>query len=164
MENDTYLAEMLSFDLHKEDPMDPELWKIYLHCVESNPSFLSISIDNDPSQKLYGLYIGSEYTIDKLENDTWVTVPPNDFSISYPLIPFDRKLSSDSIRSLVYYQHYEKYGTLEAGTYRLTITIYDSNSKDLNNPNHRDFSVEFLVNDTENVIVYKNEYPATETR
>ena len=71
---------------------------------------------------------------------------------------------SDSIRSLVYYQHYEKYGKLEAGTYRLTITIYDSNSKDLSNPNHRDFSVEFLVNDGENVFVYENEYPATETR
>ena len=163
-ENNTYLVEMLSFDLHKEDPMDPELWKIYLHCVESNPNFLSISIDNDPSQSLYGLYIGSEYTIDKLENDTWVTVPPVAFSISYPLIPFDRKLSSGSIRSLVYYQHYEKYGKLEAGTYRLTITIYDSNSKDLSNPNHRDFSVEFLVNDGENVFVYENEYPATETR
>lgn len=163
-ENDTYLAEMLSFDLHKEDPIDPELWKIYLHCVDSDPYFLSISIDNDPSQELYGLYIGSEYTIEKLENDTWVTVPTGTFSVSYPFTPFDRKLNSGSIRSLIYYQHREKYGKLEAGTYRLTITIYDSNSEDLSNPNHRDFSVQFLVNDTENVIVNKNDFPVTETR
>ncbi len=159
-----YLVEMLSFNIRKEEPIDPELWKIYLNCVDADPHFLSVSLQGYPTQKLHGLYIGSEYTIEKLENDSWVSVPTGSYTVSRPFTPFERKIESTSMRDMLYFQHREKYGSLAAGKYRIIITLYDSNSEDLTNPNHRDFSAEFIINeDNSNIKINTNTYPTTPT-
>ena len=159
-----YLVEMLSFNIRKEEPIDPELWKIYLNCVDADPHFLAVSLQGDPTQKLHGLYIGSEYTIEKLENDSWVSVPTGSYTVSRPFTPFERKIESTSMRDMLYIQHREKYGSLAAGRYRIIITLYDSNSEDLTNPNHRDFSAEFIINeDNSNIKINTNTYSTTPT-
>ena len=159
-----YLVEMLSFNIRKEEPIDPELWKIYLNCVDADPHSLAVSLQGDPTQKLHGLYIGSEYTIEKLENDSWVSVPTGSYTVSRPFTPFERKIESTSMRDMLYFQHREKYGSLAAGRYRIIITLYDSNSEDLTNPNHRDFSAEFIINeDNSNIKINTNTYPTTPT-
>ena len=159
-----YLVEMLSFNIRKEEPIDPELWKIYLNCVDADPHFLAVSLQGDPTQKLHGLYIGSEYTIEKLENDSWVSVPTGSYTVSHPFTPFARKIESTSMRDMLYFQHSEKYGSLAAGKYRIIITLYDSNSEDLTNPNHRDFSAEFIINeDNSNIKIETPTYSTTPT-
>lgn len=159
-----YLVEMLSFNIRKEEPIDPELWKIYLNCVDADPHFLAVSLQGDPTQKLHGLYIGSEYTIEKLENDSWVSVPTGSYTVSHPFTPFERKIESTSMRDMLYFQHSEKYGSLAAGKYRIIITLYDSNSEDLTNPNHRDFSAEFIINeDNSNIKIETPTYSTTPT-
>ena len=161
---DNYLVEMLSFNIRKEEPIDPELWKIYLNCVDADPHSLAVSLQGDPTQKLHGLYIGSEYTIEKLENDSWVSVPTGSYTVSRPFTPFERKIESTSMRDMLYFQHREKYGSLAAGRYRIIITLYDSNSEDLTNPNHRDFSAEFIINeDNSNIKININTYSTTPT-
>ena len=157
--NTTYLAEMLRFNNQKEEPVDPELWKLYLSCVETSPEYLAVTISSNPTDKVNGLYVGSEYTVEKLENDAWVSLPPGMTSVEYPFIAFDRKLDSSSLSSMLYFHLIEKYAPLEAGTYRLTITIYDSNSEDITNPACKDFYVQFIIKETDpNVTVNKNTY------
>ena len=99
-----------------------------------------------------------------MENDSWVSVPTGSYTVSRPFTPFERKIESTSMRDMLYIQHREKYGSLAAGRYRIIITLYDSNSEDLTNPNHRDFSAEFIINeDNSNIKINTNTYSTTPT-
>ena len=142
-----YISEMLRFNNYFNVLSSPESWNIHFSCHQDTemPETLILSADCDPSSKITGLYIGSEYTIEKLENDKWVTPPTGISSVTYPFTAFDKKIATDI--SNRYYLHIaNKYDTLEPGTYRLNLTVYDSNSLDPGNPQYRDYSVKFTIN------------------
>ena len=145
-ENDIkYLAEIFKINRHTE-PSDPETWNLTLSCHEATESYVSLSIAPDANRNYYNLYIGADYTIEKLENDTWTNCPTK---LSYQLYsdtyPFSTKISNSSTTMYTDFFTEEKYGRLQKGTYRITITVYDSNSTDLTNPSHRDFTTEFTI-------------------
>ena len=138
----SYLNEMLRFNDQKEEPSDPENWKFGISCVGIEPEFITILIQPQDTHVGNGLYLGSEYTVEKLENDIWVTPPSGDFTVTHPFVAYDQNIGSGVMTS---FPIQEKYATLEPGTYRLTLTVYDSHSKDLYNPNHKDFYVQFTI-------------------
>ena len=145
-ENDIkYLAEIFKINRHTE-PSDPETWNLTLSCYEATESYVSLSIAPDANRNYYNLYMGADYTIEKLENDTWTNYPTK---LSYQLYPdtypFSTKISNSSTTMYTDFFTEEKYGRLQKGTYRITITVYDSNSTDLTNPSHRDFTTEFTI-------------------
>ncbi|MEE0863115.1 MAG: immunoglobulin-like domain-containing protein [Lachnospiraceae bacterium] len=145
-ENDIkYLAEIFKINRHTE-PSDPETWNLTLSCYEATESYVSLSIAPDANRNYYNLYMGADYTIEKLENDTWTNCPTKlGYQLYSDTYPFSTKISNSSTTMYTDFFTEEKYGRLQKGTYRITITVYDSNSTDLTNPSHRDFTTEFTI-------------------
>ena len=144
-EDQEYLEELFKINMHTE-PSDPATWNLDIKLDSAGRDFVSLRITPERDRDYYNLYVGSDYTIEKLENDTWTECSP---TLSYRLDPtnnpFDKKLSNSYVMSYADFFVDEKYGTLQKGTYRITITVYDSNSISISNPSHRDYTIEFTV-------------------
>ena len=146
--NREYISNMLRFNNYVNVPRDPESWKLAFSChldTTDRIDNLILSANCDPNDKIHSLYIGSEYSIEKLENGKWVTPPAGSVTVTYPFSAFDQKINANYSNRYYYYIP-NKYDTLGPGTYRLNITVYDSDSLDINNPNSRDYSVQFVIN------------------
>lgn len=142
--NGRYLDSMLGFAHHKTKPIDPADWSIKTEIQHADLNNIQIEFSH-VSFNMNGLYIGSDFTLEKLENDQWVELKINNGYSAENKFKFNHYIKTNydetSFEDIFITNKYNR--PEKDGLYRITITIYDSNSQDLNNPNHRDYTMEF---------------------
>lgn len=141
-----YFQDLLRLNLHNEEPIDPELWLYSIRCTEADPTYLSFNIQCGPQANNIGKYVGSDYTIQKLDNNKWVDLPVKEEYANTAHFLFHQKLNPTSSATNLDIYSVDKYGYLQPGMYRLTLTIYDLNSEDINNPASKDYHMDFQIN------------------
>ena len=141
-----HFQELVRFNVHENEPIDPELWLYSLRCTEADPMYLTLNIQCAPQANNIGKYIGSDYTIQKLENNKWADLPILDEYASTPKFLYHQKLDASSSATNLDIYLVEKYGYLQPGTYRLTLTVYDISSGDINNPVSKSYHMDFQIN------------------
>lgn len=146
--DDTLLnfQELIRFNVHKTEPIDPELWLYSIRCVTADPMYLNINIQCGPQANNKGKYVGSDYTLQKIENNKWVELPILDEYADIPRFLFHQKLDPSSSATNLDIHFVNKYGYLQPGMYRLTLTVYDIYSEDINNPVSKDYVMDFQIN------------------
>lgn len=146
--DDTLLnfQELIRFYVHKTEPIDPELWLYSIRCATADPMYLSINIQCGPQANNKGKYVGSDYTLQKIENNKWVELPILDEYADIPRFLFHQKLDPSSSATNLDIHFVNKYGYLQPGMYRLTLTVYDIYSEDINNPVSKDYVMDFQIN------------------
>ena len=144
---DTYISELLRFFPQVEEPQDPELWdfSITTPMADTSDPRLTLTITSSSTTNTRGKYVGSDFTIEILENNKWVPLPLKYDEEKITNIPFFTRLDPNGIDTNVDIFITDKYKSLEPGNYRVTLTIYDSNTDDLNNPPHKKITGEFRV-------------------
>ena len=137
-----YLDNMLDFTQHNREPIDPTNWNLDIQVDNLSHVDLSLSI-SQKENPIYGLYIGQDFIFEKYEDGTWVELPihstydKNNSPKLFLHIPCNTGISGFS------FPISKKYSNIpDIGKYRLTFTVYDSFSKDLNNPTGRNYTVE----------------------
>ena len=144
--NTEYLKELLTFNVHNTEFIEPELWGYMVRVSDVDPMFLSLNIQCEQRSYNIGKYLGSDFILEIKENGKWVEYPILTDYADTPKFLFDTKLDASSNATNLSIYFLEKYGYLLSGEYRLTFNIYDINSPDINNPACQDYVVEFQIN------------------
>lgn len=153
----SYVDTMLGFDNHKVEPIDPANWNIDVSVHSANVSDIGITAKQTDSQT-NGLYIGEEFVLEKYEDGKWTELPiiygykADEQGYFSTYVDTGNSVSTKSFDIL------DKYNRpTNEGKYRITIKIYDINSKDINNPSYREYSTEFEFIET-NINIYTNSF------
>ena len=161
-----YLKEMLNYDLHKEEPRGADDWNFYLTCMDADEYFLTLNIQCALNSNNIGMYVGSDFTISKQVGDKWIPLTPLPEYEDTGNNPFNIGLDESAARSYVNFEITSKYKPLTKGTYRITVNLYDANSEDITNPNHKEFSADFVLDESiipDDVIIHTNNYEYDES-
>lgn len=145
-----YLDSMLAFTHHNAKPVDPDKWNIDISSFNAGASYISLSVNQASNAKpINGLYIGEDFILEIFENDQWVELPINNGHSSQKPSPFYTHIDALGAVTTEHFYITNKYNRPSVtGKYRLTITVYDSNSNDLNNPASRNYSIEFHLDES----------------
>ena len=135
---------MLNFTQHDREPIDPINWNfdIQVDSLQHRDIHLTLSQKENP---IYGLYIGQDFILEKYEGEKWVELPIHSTYDKNTTSKLWSYLSCGTNHLIgMTFSVTEKYTSIpDVGKYRLTFTVYDSFSKDLNNPTGRNYTVEF---------------------
>jgi hypothetical protein len=147
-EKGDYLDSMLGFPHHKIEPVDPATWNIEITPLRPVNNLISIDVDQiDSSYIISGLYVSSDFILEKYEDGKWIELPVKNGYKATSSNLFYTSLSCDGSPTSVSYYITNKYSRPhDSGLYRITVTIYDGNSKDKKNLASRDYSLEFELN------------------
>lgn len=138
-----YLDNMLDLTQHDREPIDPANWNLDIQIDSMQLSELHLTF-MQKGTPINGLYIGQDFTIEKYDDGKWVELPTHSV--------YDKNTTSKFYTSIACHNGHSGYscsinkkysGTPDIGKYRFTFTVYDSFSKDLNNPISRNYTVEY---------------------
>ena len=138
-----YLDNMLDLTQHDREPIDPANWNLDIQIDSMHLSELHLTF-MQKGTPINGLYIGQDFTIEKYDDGKWVELPTHSV--------YDKNTTSKFYTSIACHNGHSGYscsiskkysGTPDIGKYRFTFTVYDSFSKDLNNPVSRIYTVEY---------------------
>lgn len=138
-----YLDNMLDLTQHDREPIDPANWNLDIQIDRMQLAELHLTF-MQKGTPINGLYIGQDFTIEKYDDGKWVELPTHSV--------YDKNTTSKFYTSIACHNGHcgyscsinKKYsGTPDIGKYRFTFTVYDSFSKDLNNPVSRNYTVEY---------------------
>jgi hypothetical protein len=144
-----YLDNMLAFTNHNAEPVNPDLWELSFMVSGENGTSIPVSITQNGDEAIEGLYLGSNFTLEKLENNKWSEPPICEDYIFSGIYPFETIIPVDGSSTTNYFFLESKYAPLTPGEYRITVTVYDSNSKDITNPASRNYTIKFDLNEYE---------------
>lgn len=138
-----YLDNMLDFTQHDREPIDPANWNLDIRIDSMQHTELSLSY-SQKGTPINGLYIGEDFTIEKYEDGKWVELPTHSVYDKNTTSKFYHYLPCHNGHNGYTFPISKKYSvTPDTGKYRLTFTVYDNFSKDLNNPVSRNYTVEY---------------------
>ena len=138
-----YLDNMLDLTQHDREPIDPANWNLDIQIDRMQLAELHLTF-MQKGTPINGLYIGQDFTIEKYDDGKWVELPTHSV--------YDKNTTSKFYTSIACHNGHSGYscsinkkysGTPDIGKYRFTFTVYDSFSKDLNNPVSRNYTVEY---------------------
>ena len=138
-----YLDNMLDLTQHDREPIDPANWNLDIQIDSMQLTELHLTF-MQKGTPINGLYIGQDFTIEKYDDGKWVELPTHSV--------YDKNTTSKFYTSIACHNGHSGYscsirkkysGTPDIGKYRFTFTVYDSFSKDLNNPVSRNYTVEY---------------------
>ena len=134
---------MLDLTQHDREPIDPANWNLDIQIDSMQLTELHLTF-MQKGTPINGLYIGQDFTIEKYDDGKWVELPTHSV--------YDKNTTSKFYTSIACHNGHSGYscsinkkysGTPDIGKYRFTFTVYDSFSKDLNNPVSRNYTVEY---------------------
>ncbi|MBQ2982092.1 MAG: hypothetical protein IJD58_08260 [Lachnospiraceae bacterium] len=138
-----YLDNMLDFTQHDREPIDPANWNLDIQIDNLRHTEVDLSL-TQKGTPINGLYLGQDYIIEKYEDGKWVELPTHSVYDKNTTSKLYNCLRCHNGTSGYTFSMSQKYsGWLDTGKYRLTFTVYDSFSKDLNNPISRNYTVEY---------------------
>ena len=138
-----YLDNMLDLTQHDREPIDPANWNLDIQIDSMQLTELHLTF-MQKGTPINGLYIGQDFTVEKYDDGKWVELPTHSV--------YDKNTTSKFYTSIACHNGHNGYscsinkkysGTPDIGKYRFTFTVYDSFSKDLNNPVSRNYTVEY---------------------
>ena len=138
-----YLDNMLDLTQHDREPIDPANWNLDIQIDSMQLTELHLTF-MQKGTPINGLYIGQDFTVEKYDDGKWVELPTHSV--------YDKNTTSKFYTSIACHNGHSGYscsinkkysGTPDIGKYRFTFTVYDSFSKDLNNPVSRNYTVEY---------------------
>ena len=138
-----YLDNMLDLTQHDREPIDPANWNLDIQIDSMQLTELHLTF-MQKGTPINGLYIGQDFTVEKYDDGKWVELPTHSV--------YDKNTTSKFYTSIACHNGHSGYscsinkkysGTPDTGKYRFTFTVYDSFSKDLNNPVSRNYTVEY---------------------
>ena len=139
----SYVDTMLGFDNHKVESIDPANWNIDVFVHRADISDIGITVNQTNSQT-NGLYIGDEFILEKYEDGQWTELPIVYGYKADEQAYFSTNVATGNSISTKSFDITTKYNRpSNEGKYRITIKIYDINSKDISNPSYRDYTAEF---------------------
>lgn len=138
-----YLDNMLDFTQHDREPIDPANWNLDIQIDNLRHTEVDLSL-TQKGTPINGLYLGQDYIIEKYEDGKWVELPTHSVYDKNTTSKLYNYLLCHNGTSGYTFSMSQKYsGWLDTGKYRLTFTVYDGFSKDLNNPISRIYTVEY---------------------